>query len=582
MSLEKINIDDIIKTMHKMYKIFLLFCLIPLSANADGDTVSTIIAQLKNEINQTLTNNGFGNIVTGTDNPPATPTDAALTESDPTTTTGEPETDGELETDEQQQTVAPELTQEQKLQKVNELRENYENMKDIETSFENRTLGATGMATMGIGGMQLATALSQDKADNAAEQQMKAYLETFTCNYAAGKNIKGGTTNIQLPGGNELINLYSEYVGLANDLKTRKNALGLRAGIESEPILDSATSGLYDDISVGKTSGAFTSLARALSDPNGTDAAAWAAQRAETAQKKDTALKTIGIGAVATVAGNLLINYNNEEERSAEIIQKYENLKLGLDNIATGIDNTANQKLNTMAGKCTGNTYYSIKEDKCIECGKDQTVNDDRSGCECIKAGEIIDQTTGECTNNCTLTGILSLDEECSCGNNAIEEEDGKCVCNEKSIKQNDECISISENFSTVISDFSADKAFKPGKAELTESAKEAIQSYKDDITNALELYKDKTYCLYITGHTDRSGWKDCRSNDANECNNRKNQESSKNRAITVLNELGLNDRDNVRARGAGSEECGEANYQRNDSRCRKITFKITEQNCTD
>ena len=305
--------------MHKMYKIFLLFCLLPLSANADRDTLNAFITQYRNEISQILTTNGFDNIVTKTDDTPITPTDVALTASGPTTATEQ------AKAAEQQQTVAPELTQEQKLQKVNELRENYENMKDIETSFENRTLGATGMATMGIGGMQLATALSQDKADNAAEQQMKAYLETFTCNYAAGKNIKGGTTNIQLPGGNELINLYSEYVGLANDLKTRKNALGLRAGIESEPILDSATSGLYDDISVGKTSGAFTSLARALSDPNGTDAAAWAAQRAETAQKKDTALKTIGIGAVATVAGNLLINYNNEEERSAEIIQKYEN-----------------------------------------------------------------------------------------------------------------------------------------------------------------------------------------------------------------------------------------------------------------
>ena len=560
MRLEKINIDDIIETMHKMYKIFLLFCLIPLSANADGDTVSTIIAQLKNEINQTLTNNGFGNIVANTTtDTPADTADETTIKSDPTTTTEQ------AKAAEQQQTVAPELTQEQKLQKVNELRENYENMKDIETSFENRTLGATGMATMGIGGMQLATALSQDKADNAAEQQMKAYLETFTCNYAAGKNIKGGTTNIQLPGGNELINLYSEYVGLANDLKTRKNALGLRAGIESEPILDSATSGLYDDISVGKTSGAFTSLARALSDPNGTDAAAWAAQRAETAQKKDTALKTIGIGAVATVAGNLLINYNNEEERSAEIVQKYENLKLGLDNIATGIDNTANQKLNTMAGKCTGNTYIGGNSGDCIECGKDQKVNADKSGCECIKAGEIIDQTTGECTNECKLPRIV-LDGECSCGNNAIE--------------KNGECISITQDFSsTVISAFSADIAFEPGKAELTESAKIVIQSNKDKIKQALDSYEDKTYCLYITGHTDRTGWIKCKDK-GDDCNTKENIKSSENRAITVLNELELNSNNNARARGVGSKECDEANYQRNDSRCRKITFEITEENC--
>ena len=228
-----------------------------------------------------------------------------------------------------------ELTKEQQLAKIAELQENYDNMKEIENSFENRMLGATGMATMGIGGMQLATAMTEDRADDAAEQQMKAYLATFSCTYADGKRFGGGETAIELPGANELINLYSEYVGLANDLKTRKEALGLRAGIEAQPILDSATSGLYDDISTGKTSGAFTSLARALSDPNGADAAAWAAQRAETAEQKKTALTTLGIGAVATVAGNILINRNNEKERSAEIQKKYDETTAGITDILT-------------------------------------------------------------------------------------------------------------------------------------------------------------------------------------------------------------------------------------------------------
>lgn len=228
-----------------------------------------------------------------------------------------------------------ELTKEQQQAKIAELQENYDNMKEIENSFENRMLGATGMATMGIGGMQLATAMTEDRADDAAEQQMKAYLATFSCTYANGKRFSGGETAIELPGGNELINLYSEYVGLANDLKTRKEALGLRAGIEAQSILDSATSGLYDDISTGKTSGAFTSLARALSDPNGADAAAWAAQRAETAEQKKTALTTLGIGAVATVAGNILIDRNNEKERSAEIQKKYDETTAGIVDILT-------------------------------------------------------------------------------------------------------------------------------------------------------------------------------------------------------------------------------------------------------
>ena len=81
--------------------------------------------------------------------------------------------------------------------KIAELQENYENMKEIENSFENRMLGATGMATMGIGGMQLATAMTEDRADDAAEQQMKAYLATFSCTYADGKRFSGGETAIE-------------------------------------------------------------------------------------------------------------------------------------------------------------------------------------------------------------------------------------------------------------------------------------------------------------------------------------------------------------------------------------------------
>lgn len=544
--------------MKNLYKILLVLCFLPMNANCNTSTQQEqiIIGSLKEKIK-----NAFNDARVPYEQAPDQQHQQITAEEESELTQEQKPQDAA----EQQTTTkeGSELTQEQKLQKVAELHENYEDMKEIENSFENRLLGATGSATMGIGGMQLATSLSEDKADDAAEQQMKAYLETFRCNYSNGKNIKGGETNIELPGGNELINLYSEYVGLANDLKTRKNALGMRTGIESEPILDSATSGLYDDVSVGKTSGVFTSLARALSDPNSEDAAAWAAQREETAQKKKTALTTIGIGAVATVAGNLLINYNNEEERSAEIIQKYENLKLGLDNIATEINNTASQKLNTKAKNCTGNKYYSGNSGECIECAKNQKVNATKNGCECINEGEIINKN-GECTNSCELTGILS-DGECSCANNAIE--------------QNGECISISKNFGTVISEFSADNAFDLGKKTLTEPAKKAIQDNKNKIEQALKSYENKTYCLYITGHTDRTGWKDCKGN--NKCNNEKNKEISKSRADAVLTELELNGNNNVRAKGAGSEKCDETTYpEKNNSKCRKITFEITEESC--
>lgn len=312
--------------MKHRYKILLMFILFPIAANCSSEFVETFLSSYNSKYEEILGSMGLSddtnnqntaqgpNAEKQTQTPAATNPPTELTEQEPT---------------------ADEIAdlKAQQEAKISELRENYEDMKEIENSFENRMLGATGMATMGIGGMQLATSMTEDKADDAAEQQMKAYLATFSCTYAAGKRYSGGETTIELPGGNELINLYNEYIGLANDLKTRKNALGLRAGIESEPILDGATSGLYDDISIGKTSGAFTSLARALSDPDSEDAAAWAAQRAETTEQKNTALTTLGIGAVATVAGNILINRNNKKENSAEILKKYEETTKGIDNI---------------------------------------------------------------------------------------------------------------------------------------------------------------------------------------------------------------------------------------------------------
>ena len=430
-----------------------------------------------------------------------------------------------------------ELTQEQKLQKVAELHENYEDMKEIKNSFENRLLGATGSATMGIGGMQLATSLSEDKADDAAEQQMKAYLETFRCNYSNGKNIKGGETNIELPGGNELINLYSEYVGLANDLKTRKNALGMRTGIESEPILDSATSGLYDDVSVGKTSGVFTSLARALSDPNSEDTAAWAAQREETAQKKKTALTTIGIGAVATVAGNILINHNNKKENRAAILAKYEKLTTPTQDLAKELAQIPAPE------KCTGTNVTGTPPD-----------------CTC--------QDTSE---------IYSTDKGCTKKNN--EEPTNECT---NGIKADGKCISLTDDFKDKIGEFNTDCAFIAGKTELTKEAKTIIQTKKTSIEQALSAYNGQTFCLQIVGHTDRTGFKSCTGSTDTDCNQTKNQTLSEERAKTVLTELGLKNNDNVIAIGMGQNECISPTYTANDPNCRKITFEITEKDCAN
>lgn len=477
------------------------------------------------------------------------------------------------------------LTKEQQEQKVAELRENYEDMKEIENSFENRTLGATGMATMGMGGMELATSLAEDKADDAAEQQMKAYLATFSCTYANGKRFKGGESAIELPGGNELINLYSEYVGLANDLKERKSALGMPAGIESEPILDSATSGLYDDVSIGKTSGAFTSLARALSDPNSEDAAAWAAQRAETAEKKKNALTTIGAGAVATIAGNLLINSNNPEERSAEILKKYEKLKTSTDDMTAELDNISTPQScsgdGISGGKypdCTckdSNSYYSSSANECISCGNDKKPNPENNDCICKQTDEKPDQN-GNCTKECKLTDTyLKATDKCGCKDNATPNENNVCICKNGFIENDNACISLSKDFGTKIGEFETDGAFEPGKITLTDEAKNTISNYKDKIKQALDSYEGQTFCLQIIGHTDKTGFKTCQGK--TECDKQQNKELSKERATAVAIVLNLDKHPNVMADGKGQDECNEdAN---NYKKCRRITFVLDDKN---
>ena len=220
-----------------------------------------------------------------------------------------------LEQDEQIQTIQNSMEQMPELKngvlstylKVLSLQQEYNAARSREQSLANKILGAAAIGASGIGGMMLASGLSEQQSDADAERAMRAYLATFTCKYG-DKRVNGGAVDVELPGGNELVGLYSEYVALANDLKVRKSALGIKPGIESESILDSATSGLYDDISVGKTSGVYTSLSRALSDPNGADAAAWAAQKEESSKKVTTGATVGGVGAAGGAIGNLIIN----------------------------------------------------------------------------------------------------------------------------------------------------------------------------------------------------------------------------------------------------------------------------------
>ena len=275
--------------------------------------------------------------------------------------------------------IRPTLTEEESQKKIDELQKNADAMRETEQSTANKLLGGASIAATGIGGMQLASAIAENRADDAAERDMAAYLATFRCDYGAGRNIMGGETDVQLPGGNNLIELKQQFMELATDLKTRKDALELPAGIESEVILDSATMGLYDDESLGITDGTYTSLSRALSDPDGADAAEWAQQRSDTKSQLTTGAVMAGVGIVGGVVGNLLINRDAPDEKSDEINLKYEPLKKLRDDTEKLPDNSVGAQCPSDATgtypdcECTDTKHvYNGTANKCEECTGDK------------------------------------------------------------------------------------------------------------------------------------------------------------------------------------------------------------------
>lgn len=189
---------------------------------------------------------------------------------------------------------------------IEKAQKKYDAAKENEQSLENRTLGSLTMAATGIGGMELAQGLSEQKADKAADADMLAYLATFQCK-VGDKRYSGGDSQIEIPGGNELINLYQEYMNLANDLKERKTALGKKAGIESEVVLDKANMGLYDEVGHGIENGTYASLYRA-SKGNETDTQK--IDDTKSASKKRVIAGAVvgGAGAVGGMVGNSAIN----------------------------------------------------------------------------------------------------------------------------------------------------------------------------------------------------------------------------------------------------------------------------------
>lgn len=321
----------------------------------------------------------------------------------------------------------PKLSEADSQARISELRENAKKMHDKEKSWANRLIGAAGIGATGVGASQALSALAEQRADQNAEDDMRAYLATFKCDYSMGKNINGGDMGIELPGGNELTQYVTQYKTLAADLKMRKDALGMSPGIESETIIDAADTGLYDNAATGKTDGAFTSLSRALGDKTGADAQAWAQQKADTANKLKTGAIVAGIGVMGGTIANQTVNSGaNKQNKSDEILAKYAPLyKLEraiaslpttpmaqlehIQNVCNDTESTYNQNTNTCNQSITNSTQNSNAEINNESPKEEENTSTQQTAPEVSVSSALPDTTTKTINDQKTNTATIRL-----------------------------------------------------------------------------------------------------------------------------------------------------------------------------
>ncbi len=514
------------------------------------------------------------------------------------------------------------LPEDKSASRIGELETLYNTAHDNETSITNKILGTASMAATGAGGMMLASGLTEQKADQEAEEKMRGYVATFKCNYG-NTNVEYGTQPTELPTSTELYNLYAEYVTLANDLKLRKDVLGMRAGIESEPILNSATSGLYDDVSSGRSAGMYTSLARAILDPNGADAAAWAEQTKKSKNLIIAGATTAGVGVIGSIVGNQLINKDaptlaSVRQEIANINSKYLKLKQSWDALQKKIDDQPTTKTCTGIEGVSGGTYpdcicknpnYIFSPDTlCSTCGL--TGDTAKEDCKCAENAKPIDLNC-KCDNDyiynkvthtylpksddtvkqepepepkpeCLLTGLVDTDK-CECIEHATSIEN-VCKCTDPYHEENEACIKNEQNAEVHLTpqlDLYTDNLFDSGKSNIKDNtdiinAAAEFEKYLDANYNTIA----QNYCVQTTGHTDRTKFK------PNSKMN--NQILSESRAMAVAKEfkkaLSNHDRKyNICYQGKAATECTTDTYKEdNDERCRKVTLQYFESACPD
>lgn len=385
-------------------------------------------------------------------------------------------------------------------ERMDKLSENYQALKENEQSLENRTLTAATTATTGIGGMELARGLAEQSADKDAEQDMAAYLATFRCEYGNGKSVKGGTTEIELPGGNdaEIMKLRAEYFALAADLKERKAALGMKPSIESEEILDKSQLGLYDDESVGITDGAYASLYRAQMLGSEKDKTAIDSDKEASKNRVIGGAVAAGAGVVGGIVGNAIINKDAPKNESEAINREYDkqiaDATAEQDELARQLDeaiaknasdvkkyneNLQQHNEQIAAIKQSPADCQSLFTDYMETVSELSPVENETDTVPDISLPEVSDQQAllSECTK-CDNKGAVfdSETNSCSCPPAKPVEKDGKCV---------EETIVTNESIKDT-----------PGTRQEVEPEQSNIEN---DIKLIIDAFKEKAQALKET-----------------------------------------------------------------------------------
>lgn len=477
-----------------------------------------------------------------------------------------------------------ELSEADSKQKVADLKDNAQKMKDKEQSTANKLLGGAAIGATGIGAMNLASGLAEQKADSAAEEDMKAYLATFVCDYGQGRNIKGGETNIDLPGGNDLFADVNEYRALAADLKIRKEALGKQPGIESEVIIDAADTGLYDNVGMGRQSGAYTSLSKALTDETSKDAEEWAKQKADTASKVKTGAITAAAGAIGGMIGNLAINSGEKNKNKVdEINKKYEGLKQPLLKLEQEVKKIPPSPEPTKCPsnatgtypncKCTDNNAVHSSENICVECGDNEEPNAEGKQCVCRQGYsgtpcvEIPKAVTPKCNINEENRTNVYIDKngDCTCVNKFPDVP--TCACDPQThVWQNNTCTEKITQEELIIT-LPADSLFDTGKSDLKSEAQTALNNFITSFNAWFAQNPNAPHCIKITGHTDKTGGKKI------------NQPLSEQRAKAVEDYLSQNEiaTKQLKSEGVRDKQCNDTGDQ---PKCRKVTIMVDKLNC--